>query len=56
MTEKEFELFCRHKMKKPDFLLGRTRKKDTTENAYDYYAGGDAGAEKEEVDDIDDIS
>jgi len=23
MTEKEFELFCRHKMRNPDFVLGR---------------------------------
>jgi hypothetical protein len=28
MTEKEFELFCRHKMKNPNFVLGRKSKKD----------------------------
>jgi hypothetical protein len=28
MTEKEFELFCRHKLKKPDFVLGRKVKKE----------------------------
>jgi hypothetical protein len=28
MTEREFELFCKHKFDTPDFLLGRKRKKD----------------------------
>ena len=37
MTEKEFEMFCREKFENPDFLLGRKTKKDTTEQAPDYF-------------------
>lgn len=41
MTEKEFEMFCRQKFENPNFLLGRKKKKDTTEGAYDYFADAD---------------
>jgi hypothetical protein len=37
LTEKEFELFCREKFENPDFILGRKTKKDTTEQAPDYF-------------------
>jgi len=40
MTEKEFELFCRHRMKNSSFILGRIKKKDTKENSKEYFAGG----------------
>lgn len=54
MTEKEFELFCRQKFENPDFILGRKKKKDTTQGAYDYYAG--EGEINNDLDGIDDIS
>lgn len=37
MTEKEFELFCRQRLRNPDFLLGRNRKKDATEGSIDHF-------------------
>ena len=39
MTEKEFEMFCKSRFDNPDFILGRKRIKDTTEDSYDYFAG-----------------
>jgi hypothetical protein len=39
MTEKEFEMFCKSRFDNPDFILGRKRIKDTTEDAFDYFAG-----------------
>ena len=40
MTEREFEFFCRERFENPDFILGRKTKKDTTEQAADYFCGG----------------
>lgn len=57
MTEKEFELFCRARFRNPDFLLGRQRKKDPTENSVDYFInqGKPKNAEIDGVDDISDL-
>ena len=57
MTEKEFELFCRQRFRNPDFLLGRQRTKDPTEESFNYYANAekDKGDELEGVDDISEI-
>ena len=54
LTEKEFELFCRDKFEDPDFRLGRKTKKDTTEQAADYFVGGEKP--KSAIDEIGDIS
>ena len=56
MTEKEFEMFCRQKFENPDFLLGRKKKKDTTEAAFDYFADADVNQAAQELDSITDIS
>ena len=39
MNEKEFEAFCRIRFQNPDFLLGRKRKKDTTDASVDHFIG-----------------
>ena len=56
MTEKEFEMFCRQKFENPDFLLGRKKKKDTTEGAFDYFADADVNQTAHDLDSITDIS
>jgi hypothetical protein len=56
MTEREFELFCKHKFDSPDFLLGRKRAKDATEGAYEYFAGADAASANDGISKVDDIS
>lgn len=55
MTECEFELFCKHKFDTPDFLLGRKRKRDATEGAFDYFAGDNA-TKDDAVSKVEDIS
>lgn len=55
MGEKEFELFCREKFENPDFLLGRKTKKDTTEDASDYFVGSGLN-QNTALDEIMDIS
>ena len=55
MTEKEFELFCRDRLKNPDFLLGRQKHKDPIGNSSDHFLGsGKQGAS--EIDGVDDIT
>eukprot|EP00347_Sterkiella_histriomuscorum_P014045 403362369 len=54
MTEKEFEAFCKIRFQNPDFLLGRKKKKDTTENAEDNFVGQED--KSDELMDITDIS
>lgn len=39
MTEKDFEKFCRMRFNNPDFLLGRKRKKDTTDQSENHLIG-----------------
>ena len=56
MTEKEFELFCRQRFRNPDFLLGRQRTKDPTEESFDYYANAGKDNKGDELDGVDDIS
>lgn len=55
MTEKEFELFCRHRMKNSSFILGRIKKKDATENSKDYFVGG-SDKTGDDLPDFDDIT
>ncbi|CDW82869.1 brct domain containing protein [Stylonychia lemnae] len=54
MTEKEFEQFCRIRFQNPDFLLGRKKKKDTTNAAEDHFVANDV--KTDELIEITDIS
>lgn len=58
IQEKEFEMLCKQKFDNPDFLLGRKRAKDTTDGAFEYFAGEDKekGSDEETIDKIDDIT
>mmetsp|Transcript_23493 Transcript_23493/g.31490 ORF Transcript_23493/g.31490 Transcript_23493/m.31490 type:complete len:88 (+) Transcript_23493:302-565(+) len=54
MSEKEFELFCKDRFRNPDFILGRDRKKDPTEQSVDHFLNTEK--KKTPVDAVNDIS